>query len=160
MHRNRPLHLILALLLLIALPPAPAQSPVGQEKAIDVLGQRLHYVEAGSGPAVVLLHGLGADSTTWLPTLPALAPHFHVYALDQIGFGQSDKPMIPYRPRTLVDFLTGFLDQLGIEKATLVAIRLPQQHPLIGPTVVLPGRNIKIHRGISAPVGSCCLVTT
>ena len=120
MSRTRPINLVLALLLLIALSPARAQLPVGQEKVIDVLGQRIHYVEAGSGPAVVLLHGLGADATTWLPTLPALAPHFHVYALDQLGFGQSDKPMIPYRPRTLVDFLTGFFDQLGIEKATLV----------------------------------------
>lgn len=120
MPRNRSLHLLLALLLLIVLSPAWAQSPVGQEKVIDVLGQRIHYVEAGSGPAVVLLHGLGADATTWLPTLPALALQVHVYALDQLGFGQSDKPMIPYRIGTLVDFLAGFLDQIGIEKATLV----------------------------------------
>jgi pimeloyl-ACP methyl ester carboxylesterase len=120
MPKNRPILLVLAILLLTALNPAPAQPTVGQEKAIEVLGQRIHYLEAGSGPTVVLLHGLGADSTTWLPTIPVLASHFHVYALDQIGFGQSDKPMIPYRPRTLVDFLMGFLDQLGIEKATLV----------------------------------------
>ena len=113
MSRTRPIHLVLALLLLIALSPARAQSPFGQEKVIDVLGQRIHYVEAGSGPAVVLLHGLGADATTWLPTLPALAPQVHVYALDQLGFGQSDKPMIPYRLGTLVDFLTGFLDRVA-----------------------------------------------
>ncbi|HYQ91697.1 MAG TPA: alpha/beta fold hydrolase [Candidatus Competibacteraceae bacterium] len=124
MHRGRPILLVLAILFLIAFNPAPAQTTFGQEKEIEVLGQHLHYVEAGSGPTVVLLHGLGADYTTWLPILPVLAPYFHVYALDQLGFGQSDKPMIPYRPRTLVDFLTGFLDQLGIEKATLVGSSL------------------------------------
>ena len=124
MHRGRSIVLVLAVLLLTALHPAPTQTILGQEKEIEVLGQQIHYIEAGSGPTVVLLHGLGADSTTWLPTLPVLAPHFHVYALDQIGFGKSAKPMIPYRPRTLVDFLAGFLDQLGIEKATLVGSSL------------------------------------
>lgn len=124
MQRCHHLILILAVLLLTALNPAPARTTLGQEKEIEVLGQRIHYVEAGSGPAVVLLHGLGADYTTWLPTIPVLAPHFHVYALDQIGFGNSDKPMIPYRPRTLVDFLTKFLDQIGIDKAILVGSSL------------------------------------
>src|SRR5512144_1663490 len=62
MHRNRPIRLVLAILLLIAFNPAPAQTSFGQEKAIDVLGQRIHSVEAGSGPAVVLLHSL-----SWKP---------------------------------------------------------------------------------------------
>ncbi len=86
----------------------------------DVFGQTLHYLEAGTGPVVVLLHGLGADATQWTQTIPHLATHFRVIAPDQIGFGRSDKPLIPYRPMTLVEFLHEFLTVLGIEKATLV----------------------------------------
>jgi len=90
------------------------------DRQIEIFGQRIHYVEAGSGPAVVLLHGLGGDATNWQSTIPALAAAFHVYALDQIGFGQSDKPLVNYRVQTLVDFLDAFFTKAGIEKASLV----------------------------------------
>jgi pimeloyl-ACP methyl ester carboxylesterase len=90
------------------------------ERDVDVSGRRIHYLESGSGPAVVLLHGLGADSRTWRYVVPALAESFHVYALDQVGFGQSEKPQIPYRVSTLVDFLAGFLKALGIERTSIV----------------------------------------
>lgn len=95
-----------------------AQAPPG--KQIEVYGQQLHYLEAGSGPVVILLHGLGGDVSNWAATIPALAKQHHVYALDQIGFGQSAKPLIAYRVATLVDFLNGFYKQAGITKATLV----------------------------------------
>ena len=89
-------------------------------KQVDVFGQKIQYVEAGSGPNVILLHGLGGDSSNWTPTTPALASKYHVWVPDQIGFGASDKPLIPYRVGTLVDFLEGFCKKAGIDKATVV----------------------------------------
>jgi pimeloyl-ACP methyl ester carboxylesterase len=60
--------------------PAPA-------KQVEVYGQKIAYVEEGSGPVVILLHGLGANRGIWRATLPALAAGYHVYAIDQVGFG-------------------------------------------------------------------------
>jgi 2-hydroxy-6-oxonona-2,4-dienedioate hydrolase len=98
---------------------AQAGAPVA--KQVEIYGQNIHYLEAGSsGPPVILLHGLGGDATNWALTIPALASKYHVYALDQIGFGKSDKPIINYRVATLVEFLDQFYRKLGIEKATLV----------------------------------------
>ena len=108
----------LALLLVALSAPAVAQQTAGRE--VEVFGQKIHYLEAGSGPVVILLHGLGGDATNWAPTIPALAAQFHVYVPDQIGFGQSDKPYLNYRVSTLVDFLEGFYKKLGISRATLV----------------------------------------
>jgi pimeloyl-ACP methyl ester carboxylesterase len=104
---------------LVAL-PLWAETPSLQDNRIEVAGYRLHYVEAGSGPPVVLLHGLGADTRTWRVAIPALAAAAHVYALDQLGFGQSDKPEISYRVQTLVDSLAGFLDALHLDRASIV----------------------------------------
>jgi 2-hydroxy-6-oxonona-2,4-dienedioate hydrolase len=98
---------------------AQAAAPVS--KQVEIYGQKIHYLEAGSsGPTVILLHGLGADANNWAQTIPALASKYHVYAPDQVGFGQSDKPIVNYRVATLVEFLDQFYQKLGIEKATLV----------------------------------------
>ena len=95
-----------------------AQAPAS--KQVEVFGQKIHYLEAGSGPNVILLHGLGADATNWAMNTAVLAKNYHVLAPDQIGFGESDKPMINYRVATLVDFLDGFYKKVGITKATVV----------------------------------------
>jgi len=99
---------------------AYSQTPAPVPKQIEIYGQKIHYLEAGSGPKVILLHGLGGDSTSWAQTIPALASKYHVFAPDQIGFGKSDKPVLNYRVATLVEFLAGFYKKIGIEKATLV----------------------------------------
>jgi len=89
-------------------------------KQVEIYGQKIYYQEAGSGPDVILLHGLGADRSAWSFTVPALAPKYHVFAPDQVGFGQSDKPLIDYRVGTLVDFLDAFCKKVGANKPTLV----------------------------------------
>jgi pimeloyl-ACP methyl ester carboxylesterase len=89
-------------------------------KEISVFGQKIHYVEAGSGPTVILLHGLGGSTQVWQFNIAALAEKYHVVVPDQIGFGTSDKPLVNYRIRTYVDFLDQFCKQLNIEHASLV----------------------------------------
>jgi len=89
-------------------------------KDATVLGFKLHYLEAGRGAPVVLLHGLGGDGSRWGPNIEPLARDFHVFALDQIGFGLSDKPLANYHTGMLAEFLVGFLKAVGIAKASLV----------------------------------------
>lgn len=89
-------------------------------KEVLVFGQKIQYVEAGSGPTMILLHGLGGSSQAWQFNIGALAEKYHVVVPDQIGFGKSDKPLVNYRIRTYVDFLDQFCKQLKIERATLV----------------------------------------
>ena len=69
---------------------------------------------------VVLLHGLADDVGVWGSVMPALAAKHRVIALDQVGFGRSDKPLLDYRAATFVDFLDGFLNELKIDRASLV----------------------------------------
>jgi pimeloyl-ACP methyl ester carboxylesterase len=89
-------------------------------KDVTVLGFKLHYLEAGQGAPIVLLHGLGGDGSRWSPNIEPLAKDFHVFALDQIGFGESDKPLANYHTGMLAEFLVGFLKAAGIPKASLV----------------------------------------
>lgn len=113
-----------------------SQSPPPEKVAV-VYGQNIHYFEAGQGPTVILLHGLGAVKEVWLPNFAALSAKYHVYALDQLGFGHSDKPMIEYKIATWVDFLHSFMKSQNIGKATLVgnslggwiALDFAAQHP-------------------------------
>ena len=82
-------------------------------------GHRLRYVRAGSGPAVVLVHGFASSLYTWKDVIPALAAGHDVVALDLPGFGQSDQPA----DLSFEDFpraVLGLMDRLGIGKAALV----------------------------------------
>lgn len=97
------------------------QAPAGvQDKTATVYGLKVRYLEAGSGPAVVLLHGLGGDSSNWQANITALAAKYHVFVPDQVGFGKSDKPFINYRVGTLVDFLNALYKEWRIERASVV----------------------------------------
>jgi 2-hydroxy-6-oxonona-2,4-dienedioate hydrolase len=96
------------------------QHPSALSKDATVLGFKLHYLEAGQGPPVVLLHGLGGDGSRWTPNIEPLARDFHVFALDQIGFGQSDKPLANYHTGMLAEFLVDFLKTANVGRASLV----------------------------------------
>jgi pimeloyl-ACP methyl ester carboxylesterase len=115
------LSLVLALTLCV-LPcrgQAPAQQP--QDKTIAVFGQTIHYWDAGSGPVLVLVHGLGSSKDgDWGRVFEPLSRKHRVIALDQIGFGRSDKPLLDYRIQTYVDFLNEFLHELKVEKASFM----------------------------------------
>jgi pimeloyl-ACP methyl ester carboxylesterase len=105
--------------------PSVVAAPSAGEKFAVVYGNRLRYVDSGgSGPVIVLLHGMGNDSEAWAFNTPALSRNFRVIALDQLGYGKSDKPLVNYRVALWVDFLDRFLRELKVEKVSLVGASL------------------------------------
>jgi non-heme chloroperoxidase len=85
-------------------------------------GPRVHYGEQGDpgGEAIVFLHGWSDSWYSFSRVLPLLSERYHAYALDQRGFGDSDRPAGGY---TIDDFAAdaaAFLDAIGVANATLV----------------------------------------
>jgi pimeloyl-ACP methyl ester carboxylesterase len=109
----------LILLFVVMAVPAFGQGQPA-DKTIAVFGQSIHYFDMGSGPVVVLLHGLGSRKEDWLSVLEPMAQKYRLLVPDQIGFGKSDKPLLDYSVQTYVDFLNEFLRQLKVEKVSLV----------------------------------------
>ena len=89
-------------------------------KNVSVLGFNIFYREEGSGTPVLLLHGLGGDGSRWGPNIRPLAETFRVIVPDQIGFGQSDKPLANYHCGMLAEFLARFMKAIEVPKASLV----------------------------------------
>lgn len=110
--------LAVGVLALAAVSAQPAPAVAAKDVTVDTF--KLHYLDAGRGAPVVLLHGLGGDGSRWQPNIEPLAREFHVIALDQIGFGQSDKPLANYHTGMLAEFLVDFLKAVGIPRASLV----------------------------------------
>jgi 2-hydroxy-6-oxonona-2,4-dienedioate hydrolase len=104
--------------------PLPSVQVAPLEKDVTVFGAKIHYIEAGAGPTVILLHGLGGSAQNWALNIAPLAAKFHVVVPDQIGFGKSDKPLITYHIGTYVDFLDQFCKQLKIDRASLVGVSM------------------------------------
>jgi len=99
-------------------PRLPAQ------KTLTLFGARIRYHELGERarrPTLVLLHGLGSSAAgDWGQVMPQLARTHHVLAPDQLGFGNSDKPFIPYGIQTWVDFLGEFLREKKVGEFVLM----------------------------------------
>jgi pimeloyl-ACP methyl ester carboxylesterase len=88
-----------------------------------VYGVRTHYVHAGAGEPLIMIHGGGpgaSGASGWANTIPALAPYFHVYAIDLIGAGETDKPLIEYSFQTLVEHVAGFADALNLDQVHIM----------------------------------------
>lgn len=87
---------------------------------LTIHGHRRAFVKVGSGPAVLLLHGLGCDHTTWEPVLDTLAKRYTVIAPDLLGHGQSAKPRADYSVGGYANGMRDLLTVLGIDKVTVV----------------------------------------
>ncbi len=87
---------------------------------LNVNGHRAHYLKAGGGPPVVLVHGGASDSHDWFDTMTALAHRYTLYAPDLIGFGQSDRNEVGYYLSDFRDFMLDFINALQLEKPALV----------------------------------------
>src|SRR5215470_2698412 len=70
---------------------------------------RVHYYEGGEGPPLVFVHGLGAESLNWVPAMLGFRHHVHVYAIDLLGHGQSERPDIAYSITQQSEMLHKFL---------------------------------------------------
>ena len=82
-------------------------------------GVRIHYVVAGDGPPLLLLHGLGAGSITWALNIEPLSQKYTVYALDVPGLGDSDKPNMDYNIKSGALSVKRFIESLEIEHVSL-----------------------------------------
>jgi pimeloyl-ACP methyl ester carboxylesterase len=87
---------------------------------MDFDGARMRYLQAGSGPALILLHGLMGYSFSWRYAMPALAPYRTVYALDSLGAGFSDRPKIDHSMRATALRVLQFAENLGIKSFDLL----------------------------------------
>lgn len=96
---------------------APVRFPRGREAAA---AGGTFYLEAGDGPTVLLLHGLGATNASMLTTLWDLARDHHVIAPDLPGFGDSAKPLRSYDAPFYGAWVLELMDELGIERAHAV----------------------------------------
>jgi pimeloyl-ACP methyl ester carboxylesterase len=92
-----------------------------EECWMDFDGPRMRYLRAGSGPPLILLHGLMAYSFSWRYALPALAPYATVYAPDLLGAGFSDRPRgIDHSMRATAARVLRFVETLGLSSFDLL----------------------------------------
>jgi pimeloyl-ACP methyl ester carboxylesterase len=96
-------------------------SPAVEERWATVDGHRMRYLCSGSGPALVLVHGLLGYSFSWRHALPVLSEKATVYAVDMLGVGFSDKPPnLDCRFRAQAERLLHFLDSVGVASCDLL----------------------------------------
>jgi len=97
--------------------------PLGEgidECWMDFDGARMRYLRAGSGPALILLHGLMGYSFSWRYAMPAVAPYRTAYAPDAFGAGFSDRPKIDHSMRATALRVLQFAENLGLSEFDLV----------------------------------------
>lgn len=91
-----------------------------ESRYVEVMGSRMHYVEAGEGAPILLLHGQPTSSYLWRNVIPHLSDRARVIAPDNIGFGKSERPDIHYSYANHVSYIEGFIDALGLEDVVVV----------------------------------------
>ena len=100
---------------------SPSESAAPQELWLDLPDGRMRYLKAGSGPVLILVHGLMGYSFSWRFTVPALAPHATVYAIDNLGAGFStSRAGMDCRLRATAQRLLQFVDAAGIGQFDLL----------------------------------------
>lgn len=82
------------------------------------------FADDGEGPTVVLVHGLGLNQAMWQWQLPALKKCYRVVTYDLLGHGDSAKPSGPYHMAQMVDQLCQLIDDLGVDRCTLIGFSL------------------------------------
>ena len=99
--------------------------PSFQSKTVTIDGVNLHYFCGGSGPPLVLVHGLGSSaSVEFYYNLEPLAAHHRVFAIDLPGFGRSDKPVLAYTIDLFVRAVSDLMASEGIERAAVMGVSM------------------------------------
>jgi pimeloyl-ACP methyl ester carboxylesterase len=131
-------------------------------------GYRRAFRVAGTGPAILLIHGIGDNSTTWQTVQSKLAQRFTVIAPDLLGHGKSDKPRADYSVAAYANGMRDLLSVLDIEHVTVighslgggVAMQFAYQFPQLVERLILVGaggvtKDVNIALRIaSVPMGS------
>ena len=110
-------------------------------------GYRRAFRVAGSGPAILLIHGIGDNSTTWSTVQTKLAQRFTVIAPDLLGHGRSDKPRADYSVAAYANGMRDLLSVLDIDSVTVVghslgggvAMQFAYQFPQLVNRLILVG---------------------
>jgi pimeloyl-ACP methyl ester carboxylesterase len=111
------------------------------------MNERIRYVDYGLGPALVLLHGMGASWQWWLESIPSLGQHHRVIAVDLPGFGSSEPLPPPAEMSTHAHTIGDLLGQLDVRSATvaghsmggLIALEMATAHRELVRNLVLVG---------------------
>ncbi len=119
-------------------------APFASEQ-VSIHGHQVSFRRGGSGPVLLLIHGIAGSSRTWREVMPLLAKRFSVIAPDLIGHGDSAKPVGDYSLGAHASGLRDLLTLLGVERATIVgqsfgggvAMQLAYQHPELCERLVL-----------------------
>jgi len=127
-------------------------------KYVDINGLKTHYFEAGQGTPLVLVHGGGAGADAignWTYIIPELADHFHVIAVDMVGFGKTEVPAndYVYSQDARDEHLLAFIEQLGLGPVGLVgnsmggltSLGVARRRPdLVGKLILMGSAGIKM----------------
>jgi pimeloyl-ACP methyl ester carboxylesterase len=116
-------------------------------RELSIHDQRVTYRSAGSGPVLLLIHGMAGSATTWRQVMPGLAQRFTVVAPDLLGHGRSEKPQGDYSLGAFACTVRDLLVALGHERATVVgqslgggvALQFSYQYPERTERLVLVG---------------------
>ncbi len=124
---------------------------------------QLFYVEKGQGDPVILMHGNGEDGNIFSGQIDVFAQHYHVYALDTRGHGQTPRGDKSFTIRQFADDLLGFMDEHQIEKAHVlgfsdggnIAMIFAMKYPERVDRLILNGANLTpagVRRSIQIPI--------
>ena len=98
---------------------------LAQSGTVQANGQDLYYELHGEGPPLVLVMGIGYDSSLWtLAQVPVLSTQFQVILVDNRDAGRSSKARHPYTIADMADDLAGLLDALGIQRTHLLGLSM------------------------------------
>ena len=109
---------------------------------VEIKGKPLHYLKAGSGQPLVLLHGGASDSRDWLPSMPVLSQHFTCYAPDMPGFGENERDEKGYFLSDFIETMEDFTLALGLEDPDIVGHSFGAR---VGTGIAIRGK-VKVHR--------------
>lgn len=123
----------------------------------------LHYIEAGEGFPLILLHGNGGSSSYFEHQIPYFAKRYHVYAVDTRGHGASPRGTAPFTMRQFAEDLRGFMDAQGIKKAHIlgfsdggnIAMTFALRYPERIEKLILNGANLHtggVKRHLQIPI--------
>ena len=120
---NRVLYPILPVFIFALFSAALRAEPTDKNivsRTAEIDGVKLHYMTAGHGPTVILLHGFAETSRMWRPIIPLLAEKFTVIAPDLPGIGDSSIPADKIDMKTSASRIHGLVRSLGVERARVV----------------------------------------